>query len=78
MFYTKYKDLCNSIGKTPSGVGIELGISKTTISYWKKNINVIPKQDVLLKIADYFKVSIDELLGTKKEAVKDNLKNRRY
>ena len=35
MFYDKYRQLCKSVGKSPSAVAIELGISKGTVSTWK-------------------------------------------
>ena len=63
MFFTSFKQLCEKVGKSPTAVGAEIDIAKTTISYWKHNQNVIPKQDVLLKIAEYFDVSVDYLLG---------------
>ncbi len=67
MFFTRYEELCKGIGKSTSGVGIELGIAKSTITYWRANNSVIPKQDVLLKIANYFGVSVDYLLGDEKD-----------
>ena len=73
MFFTKYENLCLSAKKTTTGVAAELGIAKSTVAYWRANNNVIPKQDVLLKIADYFGVSIDYLLGNEeKKPTPDN------
>ena len=69
MFFTVFESLCKQKGKSATAVGNEVGISKTTISYWRKNNKVIPKQDVLVKIANYFGVSVDYLLGNEtKEA----------
>lgn len=62
MFFTRYENLCKSKNKTTTGVASELGIAKSTVAYWRANDNVIPKQDVLLKIANYFDVSIGYLL----------------
>lgn len=61
MFFDKYSELCRKKGKTPTGVAIELNVSRATVNYWK-NGNV-PKQDTLIKIANYFGVSVDYLLG---------------
>ena len=61
MFFDKYTELCKRKGKTPTGVAIELNVSRATVNYWK-NGNV-PKQDTLIKIANYFGVSVDYLLG---------------
>lgn len=63
MFFTRYENLCKSKKRTTTGVAAELGIAKSTVAYWRANNTVIPKQDVLLKIADYFNVSVDYLLG---------------
>ena len=60
-FYERYKELCNEIGKTPTGVGKELGVDKATVSYWKSGH--VPKHESIIKISNYFNVSVDYLLG---------------
>ena len=60
-FYERFKALCNEIGKTPTGVGKELGVDGSTVNYWKNGHT--PTQRILAKIASYFKVSIDYLCG---------------
>ena len=65
MFFDKYSELCKKKGKTPTGVAIELNVSRATVNYWK-NGNV-PKQETLKKIANYFNVSVDYLLGNEKQ-----------
>lgn len=60
-FYERYKMLCNSVGKTPTGVGVELGIHRSTVTYWKEGHT--PKHEILAKIAEYFNVSINYLVG---------------
>lgn len=67
MFFDKYSELCKKKGKTPTGVAIELNVSRATVNYWK-NGNV-PKQDTLIKIANYFNVSVDYLLGNSVEVL---------
>ena len=42
-----------------------MNVSRATVNYWK-NGNV-PKQDTLIKIANYFNVSVDYLLGNEKQ-----------
>ena len=71
MFFDKYSELCKRVGKTPTGVALELNVSRATVNYWK-NGNV-PKQEILIKIADYFNVSVDYLLGNDVETDSDNL-----
>lgn len=63
MFFTKYEELSKKHKKTTTGVALELGIAKSTVAYWRANNNVIPKQEILIKIADYFGVTVDYLLG---------------
>lgn len=62
MFYDMYSDLCRKIGKSPTGVALELNISRGTVSAWK-NKGTTPQRDILQKIADYFDVTVDYLLG---------------
>ncbi len=39
-----------------------MGVTKQCVSNWE-NDNVVPSIEMLVKIADYFKVSTDSLLG---------------
>lgn len=66
-FYENYVKLCARANKTPSGVAVELGIPKSLVSRWKNGGGA---SDVTAqKIADYFGVSLAELLSedTKKD-----------
>ena len=65
MFYEIYANLCKEKGKSPSRVALELGINKSTVSVWKSK-GTTPQTEILQKIADYFGVSLDYLLETKK------------
>lgn len=47
---------------TGDQLGKILGITKTGISYWE-NGKSVPDNEMLLKLADFFDVSIDYLLG---------------
>lgn len=47
---------------------IALGVSKQCVSNWE-NDNVMPSVEMLCKIADYFLVSTDYLLGRENERV---------
>lgn len=62
MFYDVYIELCHNNGKSPSAVAQELGINKSNVSNWKNN-GYTPRGAVLNKIAEYFSVSVDYLLG---------------
>ncbi len=60
-FYENYVRLCNSVGKKPTAVAVELGISRASASRWGSGIT--PSYPNLVKIADYFNITVDELLG---------------
>ena len=62
-FWNVFLSLCNEIGKSPNAVAKELGISSGTVTTWKKESSRVPQDRYLLKIADYFNVSVDYLLG---------------
>lgn len=66
-FYHIFTELCDSIGKSPSAVVQELGMNKSVVTVWKKNSS-IPGGANLSKIAEYFNVSVDYLLGKEKGA----------
>lgn len=66
MFYERYCELCQERGKSPSGVAVELGISKSAVSTWK-NLGRVPKMETLQRLADYFGVSVDDLINQKND-----------
>lgn len=58
-FYDKYIALCNRAGKSPSAVALEIGLSKPTITRWKRGGGVTDA--TITKVAKYFGVSVEEL-----------------
>lgn len=60
-FYENYVRLCNSIGKKPGTVAEEVGITRATSSRWSRGM--VPSYASLLKIADYFNVTVRDLVG---------------
>lgn len=62
MFYDRYAVLCKEKGISPSKAATEMGINKATVSVWKTK-GTSPQIVQLEKIADYFDVSTDYLLG---------------
>lgn len=62
MFWTRYQELCASKSKSPNAVAAALGFSTGTVTWWKKG--KVPHGATLQKIADYFGVSVDYLLGS--------------
>lgn len=61
-FYDTYVMHCSRVGKTPSGVAREIGISKSIVSRWK-NGGGKPTDSTIQKIADYFGVSVSVMRG---------------
>ena len=72
-FFVIFEYLCKNKGKSTTAICSELGIPKTTVSYWRNKPDTIPKQEVLLKISEYFNVSIDFLLGKEERSNNNGL-----
>ena len=61
-FFARFKYLCLRSEKPQKELADEIGISSSAISrYWQKQ--VVPDMDNVFRIANYFNVSIDWLLG---------------
>lgn len=63
-FWEIYVSLCSKNGASPNAVAKELNISSGSVTWWKKG--KIPHFATLKKIADYFGVTVDYLLGKEK------------
>jgi len=61
MLYVRIKDLCSSRNITVAELERELGFSNSTIRKWGKDTS--PSIDKIIKISDYFGVSVDYILG---------------
>ncbi len=71
MFYDVFLNLCQDRGISSYKALKEMGVGISTATRWKQG-TAQPSYKTLQKIADYFGVSVDELLsdnaaGTKKE-----------
>lgn len=64
--YEIFERLLQSRNVTAYQVSKATGISQSTLSDWK-NGRSVPKMDKMQKIADYFGVTVDYLLGAEKE-----------
>ena len=69
--------LCDIIKKLRKSFNIsqvqlakELGVTKQCVSNWE-NDNILPSLDMLLKIAKYFNVTTDYLLGVSNDNIVD-------
>lgn len=66
MFYDLFKKLCDEKNISVSKACIEMGLSRSIAAKWK-NTKTNPSADVLPKIAKYFGVSVDYLLGAEEK-----------
>lgn len=70
VFIENFERLCRDKGLSPSAALMSAGFSNSAYSYWKKT-ETIPRMSSLAKIADFFGVSVKELLaGTEGNTVK--------
>ena len=69
-FYDSFVRRCNLVGKAPSAVALEIGLSKPTVNRWKNGGGATDA--TARKVADYFGVSVKEFMSgiedTKKPA----------
>ncbi len=61
MFKEKFIRLCNEKKESPSSVCYKVGITPATYSKWTDES--IPRKATLMRIADYFGITVDELLS---------------
>ena len=62
MFYNKFVQLCQRDGISPSKAASLIGFNRSSVSMWKAQ-GYTPRREILVKIANYFNVSVDYLLG---------------
>lgn len=65
MFYDNFVSYCNAVNKSPSAVASELGLSRASVNGWKNGKT--PTDANQIKIANYFGVTVDELMFGPKE-----------
>lgn len=67
MFFERFKMLCEHKRISPTKASQEIGFSKGSVSRWRKDysqgIDTVPGMEIAKKIADYFDVTLDFLLG---------------
>ena len=61
MFKDNFIRLCNENKVSPSKVCTSIGLSNAAFSCWTDT--TVPRKATLIRIADYFGVSVDYLLG---------------
>lgn len=68
MFYDNFLRLCNKKGISPTAAVVEMGFQKSVASRWKQSI---PTDANKLKIAEYFGVTVEELMASNEEKPAD-------
>ncbi|MBE7053373.1 MAG: helix-turn-helix transcriptional regulator [Ruminococcaceae bacterium] len=69
MFWEKFVELCNKKGLSPNNVCAQLGYSSAIATKWKNGST--PRSTTLHKIADFFGVSVEYLLGKEVDTSED-------
>lgn len=62
-FYQNYEMLCAERGVSPTKAARDVGLAQPIVSQWKKRGST-PKVETVQKLAHYFGVSVEYLLGT--------------
>lgn len=61
MFYDKFVRLCNEKGISQAAAARGIGVDKSAVTRWSKG--AIPRGTTLYRAAEFFNVSVSELLG---------------
>lgn len=73
-FWEIFYNLCESHGTKPNTVAKQLGFSSAVCTQWKKGLQK-PSAEKLRKIAEYFEVSVDYLIGAEPKPTMDTLRS---
>ena len=60
-FYQVFENLCNERGVSPTKAARDVGVAQPVVSQWKKRGST-PKAETVQKLANYFGVSVEDLL----------------
>lgn len=74
MFQENLKELRKKKGYSQQELAIRLNVVRQTISKWEKGLSV-PDADTLIKMAEIFEVSVNELLGAELEVKNEDKQN---
>ena len=68
--YEIFEKLCSERNVTPYRVSKETGVTTATLTSWKQG-KYEPKKEKLMKIAEYFDVSLEYLMTGKEDRLSD-------
>ena len=74
MFNEKLLELRKEKGLSQEELGEKLGVTRQTVSKWELG-STSPKLDDLVKISNFFEISVDELIGNEKKIKNDENDN---
>lgn len=74
-FYKRLRDLCEQNGMTVNELAAALGLSSGSPTAWKNG--TVPRVKTIERIAEYFGVSSDTLIGQKEKAPTPNSEDER-
>ena len=70
VFYDELVYWCNQNGVSPTRAAVDCGLAESAPSHWKRK-GFTPRREALEKLADYFGITIDELLDHTKSFPSD-------
>lgn len=65
-FWENYVRLCAKEGRSPTAVGLAVGVNKSSVTGWSRG--AMPRYATLVRVADHFGVTVKELLGEEEAA----------
>lgn len=65
MFFENYLMYCQKVGKSKTAVAKQIGVTSKSVTGWQNG--AIPRNGTLKKLADYFGVTVDDLLADNKK-----------
>lgn len=66
LFYDKFVEMCKAKGVAPTRASLDIGLSKTAPIRWRTSGST-PQGKTLSRIAEYFNVSVSELVGDEED-----------
>ena len=73
----RLKELRSAVGLNQSEMAEKLGVSvKKKKKYEREKNSIMPSIEVLIKIAEFFGVSVDYLLGRENQSESDNITSK--
>ena len=60
-FFEQYKKICEARGISLNGAAKEIGLPSSSVTHWKDG--AVPRMKTIQKIADYFGLTTDYLMG---------------